>query len=191
MQEKICNSGVAKLYTPELMTAYERGFTETTDNLISAAVKLSSLENGRFWSVIDASLAYGQTAVMSVVRFVIHIALAILSIVTIWSQSGRNFMKNNFYRAFIDLTGFFIGSVGILYPRGAMQLTARQLLFINRTTLDYFVISKDKQEAASNSPIQAISWFAFRRSLAYAVQMERGYGIADAPKSRKEAPQLT
>jgi len=146
--------------------AFAKVDTGTMSDLVCASWKLSNKANGKIWSYIDASVAYLQTSLNSTARLTNHATLALFALLTIWSESGRRFCKENLHRSIIDISGILIGALGAIYPYGAQSATAREILFLNAHVLDYRIFTKKELEnyKYANSIVISNSFHEFVRT---------------------------
>ena len=96
--------------------------TYTLVDLTEAGLKSDSLNHSWF----SRSWAYFGTAILSLARSIKHFILGVFSFLTFQPNGAGNF----FYRAFIDITGFGIGLIGTVTPRGGAECTGKFFTFL-------------------------------------------------------------
>ncbi len=105
------------LTAPETVLAFEKMDTDTMQNLTELAVADSGS--------LKLRAQYLTAAVGSVARLASHVALFVLSLVRVFTESGRRSLSINFSRAGLDLSGMAIGLLGTVAPAYAASMTAR------------------------------------------------------------------
>lgn len=110
--------------------------THSLQLLIQASSKLGYHKaHGKVYSWIDSSGEFLKAAAFSAVDLVHHLALSLLGLIGIASQSGRNFLYENLMRSLIDLSAIIIGVGGAIYPWFGLAATGKVIDILNRTVL--------------------------------------------------------
>lgn len=118
--------------------------TSSLTSLVDASTKRHIKSHGWVFSLIDSSFAFSKCIGFASMNLTKHFALAFFSALFIWTESGYNFFSENATRAMIDFVAMPIGLLGVFYPRGAADATARMILFLDRNLLDYKVVVKEE-----------------------------------------------
>lgn len=122
---------------------YARVSTPSLSSLVEASCSFYySSVHGKLLSLVDSSVSFFQTALLSVAQLVGHLALALLSLPAVVTQSGRQFLSENLIRSAIDLSASGIGLFGTVCPWLGAWATANELRFLNRFVLKYGLVSK-------------------------------------------------
>lgn len=152
----------------DITHVHARADTATLHDLCGASMKLYQSEShGKVFAWIDSGLSFFETAVFSTARLVRHVALAAFSLIGIFSQSGRRFLVENAVRSAIDITGVLIGLIGTLSPWTGHDLTAKEVMVLNRFLMKHeFMSEKSMKGMTYEAPI----WIA-RYLYQYAARM--------------------